>query len=209
MMNHADALARWTALGITAVAVSVAAGLAPEPDPVPRRWQLDAVVGPLRLFQMEVAGEGVKSFLYMTYKVTNSSGQDLLFAPSFELAAGPGVPTKAGRGVPAEVTKALLDKSQNPLLQDQIAIIGQLLQGPENAKEGLVVFALDGLNPKRLTVYAAGFSGETATVVPPGGTEKDKVLLRKSLALQYTVTGELLGRGDVPLNLAERRWVMR
>jgi hypothetical protein len=29
------------------------------------------------------------------------------------------------------------------------------------------------------------------------------------LALQYTVTGELLGRGDVPLNLAERRWVMR
>src|SRR5258707_477367 len=65
-------------------------GLAPEPDPIPRRWQLSIEPGPLRIATVEVPNEGPKAFFYMTYKVTNTSGGDLLFAPSFDLATNNG-----------------------------------------------------------------------------------------------------------------------
>ena len=68
-------------------------------------------------------------------------------------------------------------------------LVGQLLQGEENAKEGLVVWSAESLAPSKLTMYAAGFSGETATVNLPNST--DKAVLRKTYRVDYTVSGEL------------------
>jgi hypothetical protein len=201
------------AVGLTALAIGTlaGAGLAPEPSPVPRRWELKVDVGPLRVTSVNVNGQP-RAFMYLTYRVVNKSGEDLLFAPSFEMTFGTQKPVRAGRDVPAEVTSALIAKLEDPFVQDQISIIGQILQGEENARDGVVIWPAESLDPTKLTMYAAGFSGETATVELPSQTEgkaKEKAVLRKTLMVTYSTGGELTGRGDKPVEVAERRWIMR
>ncbi|MGD9690681.1 MAG: hypothetical protein AB7K52_13435 [Phycisphaerales bacterium] len=186
-------------------------GLAPEPNPIPSRWELRVDLGPMRVTSYDVKGEP-QAFAYMTYTVTNKSGQDLLFAPSFELALG-GRPVRAGNDVPGEVTTALLDKINDPALQDQISMIGSLLNGEENARRGLVIWSLRSLDPRKMVVYAAGFSGETATIDLPSQDASDpkkaKSVLRKTLMVTYTPGGELTGRGDKPIDVEGQQWIMR
>ena len=186
-------------------------GLAPEPDPIPRRWQLDIQPGSLRIATVEVKEQGPKSYFYMTYKVTNASGGDLLFAPSFDLATDQGDVLRSGRDVPAEVTKSLLDSLGNKYLEDQISIVGNLLQGEGNAKEGLVVWPAGSLRLTQLEVYAAGFSGETKTVdiQDPKTGKPAKVTVRKTLQLRYQPPGEIRDQGSKPFDVIEQRWVMR
>jgi hypothetical protein len=204
---HGIAAATWRggAIGLVAGAALLAGGAAPEPDPVPRRWQLDIETGPLRCAVVDVPGVGPRSYFYLTYRVTNNSGEDLLFAPSFELATQEEV-LRSGRNVPLEVTRTLLQSCQNEFLQDQIGIIGQLLQGKENARDGIVIWPANDLNVEDVAIYAAGFSGETATVIAPD--TKQKFILRKTLMLRYKVSGELNPRGAIPL-AEPPRWIMR
>ncbi|HYE01808.1 MAG TPA: hypothetical protein VD963_01100 [Phycisphaerales bacterium] len=194
------------ALALAIIGVAPLAALAPEPDPVPRRWQLDLTEGPLRVILVNLP-DGPRPFLYMTYMVVNNSGQDVMFAPSFELATAEHELLRSGRDVPLEATRQIIESLQNPLVEDQVAIIGTLLQGKENAKEGVVIWPVTDLDTPELTVYAAGFSGETATVTPPGA--KEKYVLRKTLMIRHQVPGTLAGHGSAPLRVLERRWIMR
>jgi hypothetical protein len=198
------------AAGIVAAAAAMTATTAmspPEPEPIPRRWQLDIDVGPLRVATFDIKDQGRQAYFYLTYTVTNNSGEDLLFAPSFELAMDHQV-LRSGRQIPLDVTRQLLDQTQIPQIEDQISIIGQLLQGKENAKHGLVVWPAKELSTLHLTLYAAGFSGETATVERPDNNEK--VVLRKTLMVRYASPGDLNQNGQEPIPTAEpSRWIMR
>ncbi|MBC7773354.1 MAG: hypothetical protein H7210_12730 [Pyrinomonadaceae bacterium] len=184
----------------------------PEPEAIPRRWQLEIEPGPLRLASLDVPEVGKKTFFYFTYRVINNTGEDLLFAPAFELATERGV-YRSGTGVPVAVTKTLLDYVQNSYIQDQISIIGQLLQGKENAKDGLVIWPADELNADEMTLYAAGFSGETATVAKPTSKDKpdaEKVVLRKSYQIKYHLSGDMSNFIGKEIMRAEPgRWIMR
>lgn len=198
-------------VGVAARSVAIAA--APEPDPVPRRWQLDVKVGPLRVTTVDAPRIGPRTYYYLTYRVTNNSGQDLLFAPSFELATDHGERRRSGRDVPAEVTRALLERLGNPLIQDQISILGMMLQGEENAKDGLVIWPANDLKADEVVIYGSGFSGESATLEMPDPTtgQPRQVVLRKTLMVRYKLPGDL--RTDVPgqreLPPFENRWIMR
>lgn len=205
-----------TLLGVGVGAGALAGGVvpaigAPEPDPVPRRWQLDLEIGPMRVATVEVRGGGPRSYLYLTYTVANNSGQDLLFAPAFDLATDEGEVIRSGVGVAHEVVRALLNRLDNPFLEDQIGIIDILLQGEENAKEGIVIWPLNDLNVSELNLFAAGFSGETATVdvTNPRTGQPSRMVLRKTLMVRYRVPGELLDLGDRPLDVTDRSWIMR
>ncbi|MBS0196055.1 MAG: hypothetical protein JSR77_04790 [Planctomycetes bacterium] len=189
-----------------------AIGMAPpEPDIVPRRWQLAVEPGPLRVTMIESAKGGARAYYYFTYKVTNTNAGDLLFAPSFDLVDGEGQVVRAGRDVPADVTKAIWSSLGNRALQDQIGMVGMLLQGEENAKEGLVIWPANNLHPGELSVYAAGFSGETKSVkvLDPKTNKETSVMLRKTLMLRYQTPGELREMSAKPIDLSEQRWIMR
>lgn len=204
MLSSSTRTSWWLAIVAMAAALLMGLARAPEPDPVPRRWQLDVKFDQLRL--VNVSG---RQYYFITYSVVNRSGQDLLFAPSFELVGSEDVNVRrSGRGVPAAVTSSLLVRLGNPLLEDQIGIIGMLQQGAENARQGLVIWPVENARPGALTLFASGFSGETAAVVPPGGEGKS-VTLRKSQMLAYSDVGDLSLRGEGPLPLVESRWVMR
>jgi len=198
------------ALGLVGSVLPLAA-FAPEPDPIPRRWQLDVDPGALRTAVVDVEGLGPQVYFFMTYKVTNASGGDLLLAPAMELATDEGEVLRAGRDVPSAVTREILGRLENPFLQDQTAIVGVILQGEENAREGLAIWPAPDLNLSEVTVFAAGFSGETAPVEfkDPSTGNPGRVLLRKSLMLRYQTMGELRPSSSTALTLAERLWVMR
>lgn len=182
-------------------------GLAPEPEVVPRRWELRLEPGQLRIASITLPDRPAQQYLYMTYRVINNSGQDVLFAPTFELANGEGDILRSGREVPQAVVNRLKQEAQNAAVEDQIQIIGELLQGEENARHGLVVWPVKDLSPESLTVYASGFSGETATVENP--TTKERTVLRKTAKLDYENPGNLVGQGNKPLSMVTRQWIMR
>jgi hypothetical protein len=195
---------------VAAVALSAAAPVtslaAPEPEPIPRRWQLRLQPGDLRVASFETS-TGPRTFLYMTFKVTNTSGEDRDLAPSFELATDTGIVMRSGRNVPREVVEALLARTNNPLLTDEMGVQGRLLQGEENAREGLVVWPADDLQASEYTVFCMGFSGETKAVKRPDTGET--VVLRKTLMLRHDGTGRLDPTSGRPLPRAQERWILR
>lgn len=178
----------------------------PEPEAIPRRWQLEIEPGQLRLTTLEVEGKA-KAFYYLTYRVINNSGEDLLFAPSFELSSEYGS-IRSGLDVPTDVTRKLMEESQNKYIEDQISIIGQLLQGKENAKDGIVIWPANDLDVDSLTIFAAGFSGETTSVEMPAS--KERVVLRKTFQMKYHVSGDMTQMLGKEITRAEPpRWIMR
>lgn len=187
-------------LGVTAIA-------APEPEAIPRRWQLQVEAGPLRVTAVQAEGRGPQTYYYMTYKVTNNSGEDISFAPLMELATDDGTITRAGRGVPGEVIDVIRARLGDALLETDSEIQGMLLQGPENARRGLAVWQASNLKVDEVVVYAAGFSGETKSVQRPDTGEK--VVLRKTLMLRHDVPGEIDAASDAPLKRSLERWILR
>lgn len=212
MIQMSKRMGRALVIGCAALLAGavVASAAAPEPDPVPKRWQLDLQTGPLRVISVETDA-GPMSYYYMTYLVTNNSGEDLLFAPAWDLATDEGTIIRSGRDVPRLVTAEILAMHDNPLLEDQISVIGPLLQGRENAKEGLVVWPADDLDIDRVNVYAAGFSGEFKMYeVGSDPDEVERFVLRKTYSLRYCVGGFLDPSANQELVLCERpRWIMR
>lgn len=191
-------------LALAAIPITLAA---PQPDPVPRRWQLDIKPGPLRLAIIHVEGLGRRAYFYFTYYVENNTGEDLLFAPSFQIATDDGTLINSGANVPSSVTRTLLERLRNPFLKDQISAVGLLLQGEENAREGLVIWPAHNLEVDEVIIFATGFSGETETYIRPDTGES--VLLRKSLMLRHETPGDIAALRDRPLDRVDRRWIMR
>lgn len=198
-------------LAVLVGAMGLAFTRPPEPDPLPKRWQLDLDVGPLRVARVQLPGAEPQIYYYMTYRVTNNSGQDLQFAPVFELGTDEGELFVAGRDVPRGVRLELLSRLDSPLLEDQISILGTILQGKENAKDGLVIWPVGDLDIDEVSVYAAGFSGETARIELPDPKtgQKREIVLRKTLMVRYEIPGSLSMRGSEPLRAKEERWIMR
>lgn len=184
--------------------------LAPEPDPVPRRWQLTIEPGPMRVMRVNAGQTGPGLYYVMTYKVTNTSGQDLLFTPAFELATDQGTVQRSGRDVPANVTREVVQRLGSPLLQDQISIVGMLLQGEENAREGVAIWPVSNHHVSALEVHCAGFSGETRTIdaYDPDTGGRKRTTLRKSLMVRFQPLGEVRADAE-PLPRIESRWVLR
>lgn len=180
---------------------------APQPEPVPRRWELEFTPGPLRVASFDLAGGGPRVFYYFSYKVVNKSGADRWFAPSFEMDTGDGTIYRSGRDVPREVVEKLIQASGNSELEDEVKIQGQLLQGPENAKEGIVVFPCTSLKPEYVNIYCAGFSGENKSVARPDNGQT--VVLRKQRWLGHTVNGEIDPDSRATLARSTDQWILR
>jgi len=210
------------------VLVALPCAAAPEPDPVPQRWEFDVEFGPLQTIEVEIplldeSGQEVRDetgsalterrgYFFLTYLVTNHTGDDRLFAPHLELGADDGSLVTSGLDVPPEATRAILRELQNPFLEDQISIIGKIQQGEENAREGLAVWPITDYMVDEVVVYAAGFSGETDVLEwkDPESDEPIKVILRKTYEMRYTTPGQIDPGDPHPLPLSEPpRWIMR
>jgi len=192
---------------LVAMAIGLALGALadpPKPSPVPVRWELQFEPGPLRLYVDESSRD---AYWYFTYGVINRTGDKQLWAPSFVLFTDAGEIMRSGRDVPSLVTDDLLELLGNELMEDQNEIIGDILQGREHMKEGLVIWPARNLRVNEMSLFVAGTSGETARVKNPI-TGAD-VILRKTLQRDYLIPGDALARGSQPIEMVTERWVMR
>lgn len=196
---------------LSTMAIAPVAAGAPEPDPIPTKWQLDLRPGALRIVTIDIPSGEPRVYAFLTYRVTNNTGNDLSFIPAFDLANEEGAFLRSGQNVPYEVTSQILALMRNDFLEDQISILGTLQQGPENAKEGLVIWPLPDMDTDRLTIYAAGFSGESKSVMMlnPETGERERKTLRKVRALHYETPGNIVPTTRRELALINDEWIMR
>lgn len=210
---------RLVGLTVLSAAALGMAGMAPEPDPIPRRWELELEAGSLRSISLITDDRGNQDpsddlygdFLFLTYRVTNYTGRDLFFAPTFTLTNDSGEILRSGQGVPADVTSRLLAELDQAFLQSEFEVLGVLHQGPENARDVVVIWPLNDRTIDEAAVYAAGFSGEAKgyRVLDPQTGDFRTETLRKTYMIRYGIPGEINPREPFPFHEVERRWVMR
>src|SRR5262249_38725765 len=109
---------------------------APSPSLTPVSWQLTFKHGPLERLVMPIDGKQ-RTFWFMRYQVVNNSGRDVLFTPDFEIAGDSGEAAHAFKDVPNEVFGKIKDMYRNALMESPTGIYGKLLQGEDNAKDGV------------------------------------------------------------------------
>lgn len=203
---------RLAAAVLAAAAIVPAMGLAPEPDPVPKRWQLDVTPGELRVAYVG-QGDDAGAYLYFTYSVTNNTGKDLEFVPSFELATDSGDIAASGVSVAPAVTDAIIESLEHPFLEDQVEILGPIQQGPENAKHGVAIWPVTDFDADEARVFGAGFSGETEALelTDPRTGKVERLIFRKTLMIRFATPGQIrvAEMGDRPFLVSEKRWIMR
>lgn len=194
-------------IAVAALAVVAVVGSAmayPKPAPVAPRWELVFEPGDLRLYVDPIEDQG---YWYLTYEVTNRTGREQVWAPSFILFTDAGEIVPSGRGVATRVAEDLRELLGNELLENQNEIIGEIFHGREHAKEGLVIWRADQLDVTDISMFIAGISGETATVNNP--ITGHVVVLRKTLQCDFIVPGDALARGSRPVEPVRQQWVMR
>lgn len=219
---HSTRLRYWPMLALRITLVMVIASVshsavrsafatAPEPSPLPTRWEFDLSVSPLRITTIQGEDGVARSFFYLTYSVTNRTGEDRLLTPLWELTTDHGETLASGRGVPPRVVQTLMKRLDRPLLEDQVQILGTLRQGRANTKHGLVVWPAHDLRIDEVVVYATGFSGESTriTTEDPETGEVKTFVLRKTWMRRHPVPGDLIGIDGRRLEEAQTRWVMR
>jgi hypothetical protein len=194
---------------VSTMMFSAAAPAAPEPNPVATRWEFTFENGPLRLVWID-SGEGERPFYYLTYQVTNFWGSDLLFAPDVQLVSDTGEVQRSGQDVPNSVTQQILTMLDNPHMESQIDIVSTVLDGPEHARDGVVIWPANDLDVDSISVYFGGLSGEfEAYIVGRETDDPHRYTLRKTRMLRYSTPGDFSKQGSRPLELIEERWVMR
>lgn len=199
------------ALSLLATLCITPALAAPEPDAIPSKWQLDLKPGPVRVVSLENQKGEPRVYAFFTYRVTNNTGNDLSFIPAFDLATEEASFIRSGQNVPADVTAQVITLLSNDFILDQISMLGTLQQGPENAKDGVVIWPLPDMDTDRLTIYAAGFSGESksVTVTNPTTGDRERKTLRKVRALHYETPGDIVPSTGRALTLINDEWIMR
>ncbi|HHH75503.1 MAG TPA: hypothetical protein ENL03_00595 [Phycisphaerae bacterium] len=196
-----------------------------KPKVVSLTWQLEVTVAGLRPISIKTPGKDkAEIYWYAPYKVTNRTGDEQIFVPSFELYTNTGQVTRSGLGVPMAAFDAIQKHLNEPLLRDQTEMTGKILQGRDNAKRGVAIFK--DIDPKagKVDLFIEGLSGESAPVPLPmpikvkrinddGETimvEVNTIILSKTLRLRYTLNGDYLNRtGLTARQNSKQDWVMR
>ena len=147
------------------------------------------------------------AYWYFTYAITNRTGGDQLWVPSFVLYNDVGEILASGSDVPDHVEQSILALLGDELLETQDEIIGDIYQGKEHAKDGLVIWLAESTHVNEMSMFIGGMSGETARVTNPATGQE--IILRKTLERDYLVRGNALARGSKPAELVAQQWVLR
>ena len=181
----------------------------PKPSSVPMRPELTFEAGPLRLRQSDRDG---KWYWYMTYAVSNYTGEDRIWAPTFTLYTDHGDILESGRGVHHEISDEYTMYLGDDMLESQHQIIGDLLQGEGNIRKGLIMWPAPHTDINEISLFTSGISSESTVIKHPVSGED--MVLQKTLMREYLVSGNATGLADKPVQLhpdldRAPRWIFR
>ncbi len=191
-----------------------------DPSPGSRSWQLDVRFHDPQRIDVRLPGDAYNTtYWYMLYKVTNSTGQDRQFFPSFRLVTSTLKVIEGGAEVHPVVYDAIAarHKEEFPFLAPPTKVAGLLLQGEANARASAAVFRTFDPEADGFTIYAAGFCGEIERMANPAFQVKEKesednprfFILRRTLAIRYDLPGDASTRPKATPIRRTREWVMR
>ncbi len=195
---------------------------APRPNVVSATWELEFKYQAPKQLTLTLPGwKRPRTFWYMLFTVKNRSGADQSFVPEFDLYTDTGevLPSVGG---PSLVFIEIQKLQNNPLLR-RLSSFGKLLQGADNAMDGVAIWNDIPADARGFDVFVGGLSGEEAAVKLPTPVmveergddgkvrqvARDKVTLRKTLKLTYGLPGERASRAANPPKLLKKSWVMR
>lgn len=203
-------------LGLIAMNIAMAAVLvmpidaaaAPEPEIVPSAWQLHFKWGTPGVISVDLPTQSAPVLYgYLPYTVINKTGEDRLYAPDIWVWTDAGELLQANRKVPPAAFSALKSHLRNELLESPAKIVGRLLQGEDNARDGAIMWPVGDRDVNLLRIFVGGLSGETKQIPNPAGG--DPIILRKTLTLEYETPGDNINAGMKPFILKGHKWVMR
>jgi hypothetical protein len=193
---------------------------APKPALAIKTWQLDFAFDDPQRITITPPGERTSTtYWYMLFTVTNNTGKDVKFLPTFRLLTNQLEKVDGGDGVTPYVYDEIFKRHrpQYPFITEPFRATGMLLQGRENARTSAVVFKSFNPQADKFTIYVSGLSGDVERQVNPafdvGRPEKDDnrkyFLLRRTLAVEYDLPGDARSRSTVQPVRRSRRWEMR
>jgi hypothetical protein len=197
-----------TVMLVLAMALGGRAETAPQPDVVSSSWQLSVQFATPRVISVRLPTEDhARFYWYMTYTVTNGTGEDQMFIPDIWLLTDGGDLMQANRGVAPTVFKAIKTYLDNPLLESPTQIVGKILQGKDNARDGVAIWPVPDHDVDMLRIFFGGLSGEVHEVADPNTGEKH--LLRKTLMVEFQTPGDRAHLASKPYLKKKQDWVVR
>jgi hypothetical protein len=130
--------------------------------------------------------ESGQRFWVFSYTIANKTGKTQRFSPRFELLMGDGVILSAGKDVPLDAARRVQRAAASAQAVDQFQIMGDILDGEANAREGFVIWPAKG-DSKDITLFVTGMSSSFDRRTDPA-TGKD-VIVRRSWSRHYTAPG--------------------
>jgi len=191
---------------------------APEPAivPGPRDWTLVVTFEHPQLLSLQPRGVSTPThFWYIIITLTNKTNRDVDFYPNCELMTDTFQIIPAGRAVPPIVFERIKNrhKSKYPFLQPLEKAGNRILQGQDNAKDLAIIWPDFDMRAKGIKIFITGLSNETVTVDHPVAKdatgEPIKVYLRKTLELDYSISGDPALRQSINIDYNGKRWIMR
>lgn len=180
---------------------------APEPEIVPSAYQLDFTYNAPQAIAIRSPKGNIQWYWYLTYTITNNTGDDHLYIPDVTVSYDDGVIVTAGADIPSSVFKAIEKKQRDPLLLSPLQVVGELLQGKDFAKTSVAIWPHFGSQVKEMRIFIAGLSGETTKIKVKD--KKEPVLLRKTRMLIYEVPGTNTHPQEQAIKRKSDKWIMR
>jgi hypothetical protein len=191
---------------------------APEPTraKLPNIWTLDVTFENPQQICVQLAGNAHPSrFWYMILTLTNQTGRDVPFYPDVWLVTDTfqsvQASTKAREKVFVQIDA--IWSGSYPFLEPFEFVGDKILQGSDNAKDLCVIFPDFDPEAKQVSIFIGGLSNETAITYNPAVKDENgnpvKVVLQKTLELQYAIPGDPSFRDSQKLDFIGKRWVMR
>ncbi len=190
----------------------------PKPAIAPEltEWTLEVVFDQPQQISVKIPHHAKKErFWYMILTLTNNSGSDVGFYPSCDLFTDTFQVVSAGIRTQQQVFKRikLTHQGKYPFLESIDFVAPKFLQGPDNAKDVVIIWRDFDAKAKNIDLFIAGLSNETVVVAHPTETDENgepaKVYLRKTLDLKYAIGGDERLRQSAKLIFKDKSWVMR
>lgn len=186
---------------------------APSLAPAAGIWTLDVQFAQPLTLSMKI-GDKAEKYWYTVLTLTNNTGEDVSFIPKCELMTDTWQVTQSDTGIvkPVYDRIKLINQGRYPFLQTLDEAPARILEGEDNKVDVLVVWKDFDKNAKSVKMFFAGLSNETSVVNIPDKKNPDemrKIILKKSLSLEYNIPGDSKKRSAQQLEFSKRGWVMR
>src|SRR3954465_13042333 len=166
----------------------------PKPSPYPISWELNFQHDKPQRIVVDTGEAPAKAYWYMTYTVTNNSGQERTYLPSFELVTKEGKVVRSDRLIPAAVFDAIKKREKKAMLEPFTKVGGEILLGEDQSRDGVAIWEEPTPRMGNFAIYANNLSGEAVQLKDDKGeVMKDPdgkpIILRKTLQLNYVIHG--------------------